>query len=70
MYISKSDALAWFEFFAQLPEDEPLMPRQQEIALAGMAQIEAAENTEVNGVATRLAGQVLATCLNIQAWGA
>ncbi|MBQ6523335.1 MAG: FtsW/RodA/SpoVE family cell cycle protein [Atopobiaceae bacterium] len=32
--------------------------------------IEGSENNEVNGVATRLAGQVLATCLNIQAWGA
>ena len=44
MYISKQDALRWFEFFAELPEDEPLLPRQQEIALAVMAQIEAAEN--------------------------
>lgn len=32
--------------------------------------IEGSDNTEVNGVATRIAGQVLATCLNIQAWGA
>ena len=44
MYISKQDALRWFEFFAELPEDESLLPRQQEIALAAMAQIEAAEN--------------------------
>ena len=42
MYISKKDALAWFEFFAALPEDEVLMPRQQEIAYAVLAQIERA----------------------------
>ena len=42
MYISKKDALAWFEFFAALPEDEGLMPRQQEIAYAVLAQIERA----------------------------
>lgn len=32
--------------------------------------IEGSDSSEVNGVATRLAGQVLATCLNIQSWGA
>lgn len=42
MYISKKDALTWFEFFAALPEDEGLMPRQQEIAYAVLAQIERA----------------------------
>ena len=41
MKISKKDALTWFEFFALLPEEE-LMPRQQEIAYATFAQIEAA----------------------------
>jgi len=40
--ISKKDALTWFEFFASLPEEEELMTRQQEIALAAFAQIEAA----------------------------
>ena len=34
MKISKRDALMWMEFFASLPEDEALLPRQQEIALA------------------------------------
>ena len=34
MKISKQDALTWFRFFAELPEDEDLLPRQQEIALA------------------------------------
>ena len=42
MKISKKDALTWFSFFAQLPEEEPLLVRQQEIAYAVMAQIEAA----------------------------
>ena len=42
MKISKKDALAWFEFFAMLPEDEELMPWQQEIVYAVFAQIEAA----------------------------
>lgn len=42
MYISKKDALAWFEFFAQLPEDEEIPPRQQELIYATLAQLETA----------------------------
>ena len=42
MKISKKDALAWFQFFAALPEDELLMPYQMEIAYAVLAQIETA----------------------------
>lgn len=42
MYISKKDALTWFEFFASLPEGEEILTRQQEIAYAAFAQIEAA----------------------------
>ncbi len=42
MKISKKDALMWFEFFAMLPEEEALMPRQQELAYAALSQIEAA----------------------------
>lgn len=42
MKISKKDALAWFEFFAMLPEDQELMTKQQEIIYATFAQIEAA----------------------------
>lgn len=34
MNISKKDALLWFSFFSQLPEDEEIMPRQQEIIFA------------------------------------
>ncbi len=42
MKISKADALTWFEFFAELPEDEEIQTRQQEIIYAVYAQIEAA----------------------------
>lgn len=42
MKISKKDALAWFEFFASLPEDEEIMTHQQEIIYAILAQIETA----------------------------
>ncbi len=42
MQISKKDALTWFEFFSSLPEDEELLPHQQEIVYAVLAQIEAA----------------------------
>lgn len=50
MKISKKDALMWFSFFAQLPEDEPLMCRQQELALCAFAQLERAvqkKNAEI-----------------------
>ncbi len=40
MKISKQDALTWFRFFAELPEEEELGPRQQEISGAVLAQIE------------------------------
>ncbi len=42
MNISKKDALLWFEFFSALPEEEEILTRQQEIAYAAFAQIEAA----------------------------
>lgn len=42
MKISKKDALMWFEFFSQLPEDEELTSDQEEIIYATFAQIEAA----------------------------
>ena len=42
MKISKKDALTWFRFLADLPEDEVPGPRQQEIAYAVFAQIESA----------------------------
>ena len=40
--IPKKDALDWFRFFADLPEEESPGCRQQEIALAAFAQIETA----------------------------
>ncbi len=39
MKISKKDALIWFEFFAMLPEEEEVMPKQQEIIYATFAQL-------------------------------
>ena len=42
MKISKKDALSWFEFFSMLPEDEEILPMQQEIIYAAFAQIETA----------------------------
>ena len=46
MKISRKDALQWFEFFAQM-DGEPLLPRQQELALAALAQIEDAEAARI-----------------------
>ena len=56
MFISKKDALSWFEFFCQLPEDEPLLPRQQEIALATLSQIEAAEGARIQKLRAEVPG--------------
>ena len=56
MLISKTDALAWFEFFAGLPEDEPLPPRQQEIALAALSQIEVAEAARIDRLKSEIPG--------------
>jgi len=42
MKISKKDALMWFEFFSQLPEDEEISAKHQEIINSTFAQIEAA----------------------------
>lgn len=42
MKISKKDALAWFEFFAMLPEEEEIQTRQRELIYATLAQIERA----------------------------
>lgn len=42
MKISKQDALIWFDFFAQLPEDEEINVKHEEIIYATFAQIEEA----------------------------
>ncbi len=56
MLISKADALAWFNFFAELPDDEPLLPRQQEIALATLSQIELAEEARIEKLRSEIPG--------------
>ena len=40
MRIPKKDALNWFRFFAELPEDETLSPRQEELKYAALRQLE------------------------------
>lgn len=47
MKISKKDALLWFSFFAQLDEEEELLPKQMELVYAAFAQIEAAVDAEI-----------------------
>ena len=56
MKISKRDALLWFSFFAQLDEDEPLMPRQQELVLATLSQIELAEEKRIADLRAQIPG--------------
>jgi len=56
MKISKSDALQWFRFFAELPPEEPLLPRQQEIAFAVFAQIEAAAEARFSALLAEIPG--------------
>ena len=54
MKISKREALAWFEFFAQMPGDEPLGPKQQEIAWAVIRQIEIAAEARRQALAEQI----------------
>ena len=54
MKISKRDALQWFEFFAEV--DEPLPPRQQELAWATMSQIEDAVDARIDGMLAAIPG--------------
>ena len=56
MKISKRDALMWFEFFAQLPEEQALLPRQQEIVLATYAQIERAVDERAEALKQQIRG--------------
>ena len=56
MKISKQDALAWFEFFAQLPEDEELLVWQQEIVYAVYAQIETAVEARLQALMAQVPG--------------
>jgi pyruvate formate-lyase activating enzyme-like uncharacterized protein len=59
MKISKKDALMWFKFYAELPEDEEISAKQQEIVYSAFAQIEAAVDhrnaalmSEISGLKT------------------
>ena len=56
MYISKRDALQWFEFFAQLEDGDGLMPRQQELALATLYQIDMAEEARIAALQAKIPG--------------
>jgi len=56
MKISKKDALAWFQFFASLPEDEELMPYQQEIVYAVFSQIEEAVDAKIAALQAEIPG--------------
>ena len=58
MKISKRDALMWYSFFSQLDEEEPLMPRQQEIALAVLSQIELAQEARIAALRDEIPGGV------------
>ena len=56
MKIAKKDALLWFRFFASLPEGEQLTPRQTEIAMAVLRQIEIAEEGRLQALKARIPG--------------
>ena len=56
MKICKKDALTWFEFFAELPEGEGLMPWQMEIVYATFAQIEARVDSIHDGLKAEIKG--------------
>ena len=56
MNISKRDALQWFEFFAQLDEEDMLLPHQQELALATLYQIEMAEEARIEALKAQVPG--------------
>lgn len=56
MKISKRDALMWFTFFADLPEEEELPPRQQELVYATLSQIEAAVDAQNEALLAAIPG--------------
>ena len=56
MKISKKDALMWYSFFAQLPEEEELLPHQQELAYAVLAQIEDAAEARFDALLSQIPG--------------
>lgn len=56
MKISKKDALIWFEFFSQLPEDEEVMTKQQEIIYSTFGQIEEAIDRRNDALISEIKG--------------
>ena len=56
MKISKKDALLWFQFFAEMPYGEELMPYQQEIVYAVLSQIELAEEARIEALKKEIPG--------------
>ena len=54
--ISKQDALLWFRFFSQLPEEEGLSPRQAELASAVFLQLEDAANARFDRLKREIEG--------------
>ena len=54
MKISKQDAYAWFEFFANFPEDEELMTSHYEIIFSVFAQIEDAVEARQNALKAQI----------------
>ena len=56
MKISKQDARMWYSFFAQLPEEETLSPRQMELAWAVIAQVEDAVEAETSRLIAQIPG--------------
>ena len=56
MKISKQDALIWFDFFAQLPEDEEINVKHEEIIYATFAQIEEAVDDRNNKLMAQIKG--------------
>ena len=56
MRISKKDAFLWFRFFAELPEGEELLTKQQEIALSVLSQLEDAVEARVERLRAEIPG--------------
>ncbi len=54
--VSKQDALLWFRFFSQLPEEEGLSPRQAELASAVFLQLEDAANARFDRLKREIEG--------------
>jgi pyruvate formate-lyase activating enzyme-like uncharacterized protein len=56
MKISKRDALIWFDFFAQMPEEEEISTKHAEIIYATFAQIEAAVDHRNDALMAEISG--------------